>query len=654
MDARNVLTRQQDIKGAVQDGTARWRHQNGHMASTAPRSVPFYEPAEVDPELLASDEVVFSMPRRAPFTSTTVSQIAPRRLRLTAPFRPGFWLTVMRALLWVRAISRFSVGVALDKVRGVDTPGRRAIRLRKTITRIGGSFIKIGQQASVRADLLPQEYTEELTSLLDRVEPFDVDLAIVAIEQVTGRPLSETFSAFDPTPIGSASIACVYQAVLHTGDRVAVKVRRPDIGRLITADLRILGWVSSIAEALTLVRPGFTDNVLSEVRLALLEELDFFKEARFQEIFRRRSKKARRRYFTAPKVYPDLSGENVIVEEFVSGIWLFELLAAVETGDTEALAKIAELNIDPAEVARRLIWVSHWGLWDSVFFHGDPHPANIIVQRDNLLVFIDFGAMGTMPASRRSAMRQIYNLMEHEDLEGMARLSLTLLEPLPPIDTDQVIKAVEQVFWDALIANRSKQSEWYERTSAQLWLGFFRVTSRFKIPMSFDTVRLIRATLLYDTLAARLDHDIDLTKEYRRYRRDSGKEARERLVAATERRIDKGLDSQDYLRLEQLIELGRSALVQADRLATLQTFNFGAYVGKLVSTIVLMISLAIQLFAVTAAAVIIVMVFGPPQDDGAIGALSTVLHWWPYQLLMAVLVVISIRRILFRLKDREL
>ena len=648
------MTRKQTIAAAVHDGVERWRVQTGPESDVETAPTPFYEPADVDPELLAAEEVLLDIPRRPPFTATTASQIAPRRLRLTAPFKAGLWMTLRRSILWMRAIAMFFAGVTLDRLRGRDSTRRRAIRLRESISRIGGSFIKLGQQASVRADLLPQEYTEELTSLLDRVEPFDVALAIEAIERVTGKPLRDTFSAFDPVPVGSASIACVYQAVLQTGERVAVKVRRPDIGRQITADLRILGWISSIAETLTLLRPGFTDNVLSEVSSALLEELDFYKEARFQEIFRRRAKKARRKYFTAPKVYPALSGEDVIVEEFASGVWLFELLAAVETDDTEALHKLAELNIDPAEVARRMIWVSHWGLWDSVFFHGDPHPANIIVQRDNKLVFIDFGAMGSMPASRRAAMREIYNLMEHEDLEGMARLSLTLLEPLPPIDTDLVIKAVEHVFWDALIANRSKHSEWYERTSAQLWLGFFRVTSRFKIPMSFDTVRLIRATLLYDTLAARLDHDIDLTKEYRRYRRDSGKEAHRRIKRAADRRIDKGPDSEDYLRWEQLMQLGRSAIVQAERLTTLRTFNYGAYVGKMVSTLVLLISLTIQFVAITAAATVLMMIFGPPQDGGAIGALGSVLRWWPYQLFMGVLVVISIRRVLFRLKDREL
>ena len=526
------MNRQQDVKVAVRNGVNRWRKRTAPKAEDRKRPAPFYEPADVDPDLLAAEDVLFALPRRAPFTATTASQIAPRRLRLTAPFRPGVLLTLGRILVWLRGLSLLLGGILLDRLRGNHSPRSRAIRLRETIARIGGSFIKLGQQASVRADLLPQEYCEELTSLLDQVDPFPVRQAIESIEKSTGKSLSETFAAFDPNPIGSASIACVYQAVLHTGERVAVKVQRPDVGRQIAADLRVLSWLASAAERLTLVRPGFTENVLTEIRTALMEELDFYREAKFQEIFRRRARKARRPYFTAPKIYADLSGENVIVEEFVSGIWLFELLAAVETNDTEALAHMAELNINPAEVARRMIWVSHWGLWDSVFFHGDPHPANIIIQRDNRLVFVDFGAMGSMPASRRSAMREIYNLMEHEDLEGMARLSLTLLEPLPPIDTDRVIKAVEQVFWDALLANRSKNSDWYERTTAQLWLGFFRVTSRFKIPMSFDTVRLIRATLLYDTLAARLDHDIDLTKEYRRYRRDAGKNARKRVVAA--------------------------------------------------------------------------------------------------------------------------
>lgn len=639
---------------AVRAGADRWRADAAGSGGTAPRPAPFYAIPDVDPDLLAAEEVLFEMPRRTTMTSPAVSQMAPKTLRLTSPFRVGVLLTIRRAMVWMRGITLFLGGIMVDKLRRRDTPKRRAVRLRQTISRIGGSFIKLGQQASIRADLLAPVYCEELTALLDQVDPFPVEQAIAAVERVTGKELRDSFAAFDPTPVGSGSIACVYQAVLHSGERVAVKVRRPKVGSQITADMRVLGWISRTAEALTLLRPGFTDNVLSELRSTLLDELDFYKEARFQEIFRRRAKKARRRYFTAPKIFPELCGEDVITEEFVSGVWLFELLGAVETNDAATLQRLAEIGIDPAEVARRLIWVSHWGLWDSVFFHGDPHPANIIVQRDNRLVFIDFGAMGSLPASRRSAMRQIFNLMEHEDLEAMARLSLTLLEPLPPIDTDRVIKAIEAVFWEALVANRSRYSEWYERTTAQLWLGFFRVTSRFKIPMSYDTVRLIRATLLYDTLAARLDHEIDLPKQYRRYRTDAGKEARKRVLDATDRRITKGLDDEDYLRLEQLTSLGRNALVQAERLTKLQSFNFGAYVGKMVSTVVLTVSLAFQLTAVTAVAALLAVVVDAPGADDVGGAFATVLGWWPYQIFMGVLALISVRRIMFRLRDREL
>ncbi|MCP4420950.1 MAG: hypothetical protein GY805_30435, partial [Chloroflexi bacterium] len=355
---------------------------------------------------------------------------------------------------------------------------------------------------------------------------------------------------------------------------------------------------------------------------------------------RRRAKKAKRPYFSAPRVYPQFSGEDVIVEEFVSGIWLSELMSAVERNDLRALATIRELNIDPKIVARRLLWVSYWGLWESVFFHADPHPANIIVQRNNKLVFIDFGSMGALKSTRRRTLHEIYNLEKQEDLEGMARLALTLLEPLPPIDTEKVIKAIEDVYWEGLIATRSRHSEWWERTSAQLWLGFFRVTSRFQIPMSFDTVRMIRATLLYDTLAARLDHDIDLGREYRRYVKDAGTEARKRLIKGTERRLEKGLTGRDYLRIEQMIKMGEQAIYQANRLLHLRSFNYSALVGKFVSSIMLSVSLLVQLLGITAVIVIAISIlqqfFLSEQLAFSQTFIQVVANRW-YQLLMVLL-----------------
>ncbi len=115
---------------------------------------------------------------------------------------------------------------------------RSAERLRRTFEKAGPTFSKLAQQLSMRADMLPYEYCAELSKMLDRAATFPTEQAIETIERNLNRKLGDVFSAFDPTPIGSASLACVYQARLRTGERVAVKVRRPGIGLLIAADLR--------------------------------------------------------------------------------------------------------------------------------------------------------------------------------------------------------------------------------------------------------------------------------------------------------------------------------------------------------------------------------------------------------------------------------
>jgi hypothetical protein len=231
-----------------------------------------------------------------------------------------------------------------------------------------------------------------------------------------------------------------------------------------------------------------------------------------------------------------------------------------------------------------------------------------------------------------------------------------LLEPLPPIDIDKVLKAIEDVYWEGLIATRSKQSEWWERTSAQLWLGFFRVTSRFQIPMSFDTVRMIRATLLYDTLAARLDNDIDVGKQYRRFMKDAGGEAQTRVQKRVRSRLKNGLTAQDYLTIERMLKMGDQALFQAQRLLNLRTFNFAALVGKFVATVMLTLALFFQILGITAVIVFCALVFqrmrlGPEVTLTA--AFNQVVSSGWYQLFLILIIIISIRRILFRLRDKE-
>ncbi len=602
--------------------------------------------------------VLGSFPRRQAIAidSDTGAHDGLPMMRYRKLYRTNFIKVIGRLAVWFYAAAYFVGGTFIDKLSKRDSEKRRAVRLRRTFEKIGGTFIKLGQQLSIRVDLLPYAYSLELSKLLDKIDPFPTEQAIAAIERVTGGPLRETFEVFDPTPIGSASIACVYQALLKNGEMVAVKVRRPGIGEMFETDFKALDWFLNVVEFFAFIRPGFTRNPRAELYDTLMEEIDFYKEARYQALFLRESKKARETFFSAPKPYFKFSGEDVIVQEFVSGFWLSELLAAVEYNDQSALATFRQRNIDPKIVARRLLWVSYWGLWENLFFHADPHPANILIQPNNKLLFIDFGSSGSFSRSRRLAMHTINNLETKDDIEGVARVALTFMEPLPPIDINVVLKEIEAEFLNSLAGMRTPESQWWEKTSAQLWLGFFKVSNKNQIPISMGTVRMIRATLLYDTLALRLDHDIDIRKEYAKYRKGVGKATKKRMHKVAKKRLNKGLDNMDYLRLQETIDIGSRILYRSHRLLDTFSFNSLAMLSKPIVVLfegfmlIMYTVLVIILSAITFTAYQFLLHGAAINFVEALREIAS--RWW-FQLFILIIIFSKVRRMYLRLKDKD-
>ena len=370
--------------------------------------------------------------------------------------------------------------------------------------RVGGTGVKLGQQLSMRMDLLPWQTCRELEGLLEDVDPIPFDVARACIEDALGGPLDQHFARVDPTPIGSASVACVYLAELKDGRRVAVKVRRPGIERLFAADLRILGSIFGLVEYLTIVDEGFFEGPLAELTVMLEEELDFVREARYQYLFRKQLKRDKIRFMTSPKVVHSLSNERVMVSEYIEGLMLAEVLLAAETEDPDALARLRALDINPKLLAKRLMYASFWGPFEALFFHADPHPANIIVQPGSKLVFLDFGACGVPSRNTAIYHRQALEALMNDDLGQVVEAFLHTLEPLPPIDVDRLAIELEARSSTFLMATHDKHAQWWERTSAGFWILLFKVVRSYKVTVHADTVRLIRSSLLYDTLAARL------------------------------------------------------------------------------------------------------------------------------------------------------
>jgi ubiquinone biosynthesis protein len=596
----------------------------------------------------ANSDVIRPMPRREITHSIDALRATVPRARRVY-FEPGLILPIGRLFVWLYAVIRFYFGNLVDVVRRRDSVGRRANRLRTVFEDVGGSFLKLAQQLSLRVDMLPYEYCAELGKMLDRIPPFPTEQAVEIIERNLKRPLSDVFEVFDPDPIGSASLACVYQAQLKSGQRVAVKVRRPGMGPLIAADLRAMNWLLTVAETLTLIPPDIGRRFTEEFRTILFNEMNFRAEARYTDIFRRRAAK-RKKDVTAPRVYFQYCSEEVMVSELVSGVWMWELLAAVDTNDQEFLAKVRRIGIEPKSLASKLVVVMLREAQEELFFHGDPHPANLVILPNNKICFIDFGAIGRFSTRTRKLFRELQYHMSKSDIGRIANIALSLAGPLPPMDVDKLRGEMEKIYSDWVYAMNSRDAEWWERSSGQGWLRFMEVAREFHIPANYESIQFFRTSFSYDSIITRLNRDINIVKEYETYARQAGKEARERLKQSFRQRLYGPTDS-DYLQLEEFGDMLAQSFFQLQRSIENPIFQFKNIVGKIAYIASLLLKLGYFVGAAMGVGLVTDAVarrwFGYEIDWAWMVERATTFGW--LQLALIAIVLVVIRRIVIRL-----
>ncbi|MCJ7700893.1 MAG: AarF/ABC1/UbiB kinase family protein [Anaerolineales bacterium] len=643
---KRISTRLQE---AVREGVKSWQDirsnfQNAHSSGSNDAN-----------ENKSIDNLLIPIPRREISTQTIHDVSLPLVQPIT--FKTNRSKASGRLFVWLYMIVFFFWGTFWDRILRRDSESRRAVRLRQVFERVGGTFIKFGQQMSMRIDLLPWAYTVELSKMLDSVPPFPLEKAIDIIERSTGQSWQGIFAVFDPEPIGSASVANVYQAILKNGDKVAVKVRRPGIGELFMADFKVFDWLLDIAEFLTIVRPGYTQNIRHELQATLLEELDFLQEARFQDMFRKSAKKTGKRFFTAPKIYFELSNPEVIVEGYSTGMWLWEIMAGVEQQNHQALARMRDLNIDPKKVAQRLMWVNYWGMQENLIFHADPHPANVIVRSNSRLTFIDFGSCGSFNREQRAGLEMTAVASAHNDAEGLARGTLKLFEPLPPMDVKALFQEAEAEYTRVLTIFKSAQehTEWWERTSVRQWMSFFKFSRENNIPVAIHTLRMIRATLLYDTIAVRICKDVDRFEEYLRFRKFREKKAKNRIIKVVRQQFKRGPDEAIFLRVEDIAKTGEKLMYRAQGMLGSPMFNFSSLVGKWVFAASMTIKIITRVLLVSLLGTLLIagLQFLNGQSLQLMAILRVLVTHRVYQAIIAILIITNTRHILFRLKDQE-
>lgn len=579
--------------------------------------------------------------------------MAPPRMRVVA-FRATPRLYVARLLAAAPALVVLACGLAWDRVRRRTSEQARAARLGAAVRRIGGTLVRVAKRLAVPTDLLPSAYGDVISALSDEQPPMPAAAAIAAVEKAIRAPLEAVFARFDPVPILSSSISCTYQALLLDGTKVVAKVRRPGAGERLAVDLDLFDLVCRALEFLTVVRQDVTREFRRQLRVALVDELDFEREARHQAMFRRAARRSGKRFFTAPRVYFALSSDDVLVQEFVSGMWLSELLAAARHGDERITALAARLGVDPARVASRLLWISAWTWYDNAFFMAEPSPYNIIVGEHGRLWFIDFTSTGPVDRSIRQALQQNMYYALQEDPLNMARASLALLEPLPPLDVLELTKVLEISNWQMLYACAGRRAGRPQRPTTLIqWRGLMAAARRFRIAPDLGVVRLLRAIATYEAMALELDADAHPLRSFKRFIRDRANRAADPTGPATRRRIAQVFDRTVYLKLERMANAGETIFFRLRHLVTLPHVNFHALTSKSSFTFVVLMRFLshVALLTVTASAAVhgYGIVNGSSESFGEV--VQTVVRTVAYQAALVVLLAINGRALLFRLDD---
>jgi ubiquinone biosynthesis protein len=256
-----------------------------------------------------------------------------------------------------------------------------AREVKRVALSLSGGFTKAAQVLGARADFLPAPFIDELSQFHDAVPPRPFATLAPLVERDLGRPLDQVFARVEPQALAAASLAQVHRATLKDGHEVAVKIRYPEIPRIIPLDLGMLRRVVAVVQRIQ--RRIDMRAMVAEVTRFIELELDFPREVRATG--RLAKTLSDRDDVVVPRVYTELCGENTIVLEYLDGIQVARTAALVAAGHK------------PADVARRVGGLYGSMMFEHDFFHGDPHPGNLLVLPDGRIGLLDFGLCKELP-----------------------------------------------------------------------------------------------------------------------------------------------------------------------------------------------------------------------------------------------------------------
>jgi predicted unusual protein kinase regulating ubiquinone biosynthesis (AarF/ABC1/UbiB family) len=397
-------------------------------------------------------------------------------------------------------IVNFALGLWLDKITNKSKVnlGKRAIQIRRLLTKLGPAYIKIGQALSTRPDLVPPQFLEELAQLQDNIPAFSNEIAYQFIEEELGDRPEAIYAEISDLPIAAASLGQVYKGKLWSGEDVAIKVQRPGLADSIALDLHVVRTLAIWTQTnFKQIRSNLV-SIVDEFAERIFEEMDYENEGRNAEKFAELYGGMQDIY--VPSIYWQYTGRRVLTMEWITGTKLTNLEAVSAQG------------LDATYLVEVGVQCSLRQLLEHGFFHADPHPGNLLATPDGKLAYLDFGMMSQVKPYQRYGLVEAIVHLVNRDFDGLGRDFVKLEFLTPDTDLTPIIPALSDVFNSSLGASGTNIAD-LDFKSVTDQLSGVMYEFPFQVPAYYALILRSLATL--EGIAISVDPDFKvLAKAY--------------------------------------------------------------------------------------------------------------------------------------------